>query len=117
RVEVGRVFVDGKGVGDVSHIVLRDRRALALDGLVIATVAVDPVAKRMVTEPDLITRGFALEEEHAFLLAQARKIFAGIVAQALGEPTQDWLEIQAEVGKALRRLFFKTLEPSRKLLL
>jgi len=110
RVEVGRVFVDGKGVGDVSHIVLRDRRALALDGLVIATVAVDPVAKRMVTEPDLITRGFALEEEHAFLLAQARKIFAGIVAQALGEPTQDWLEIQAEVGKALRRLFFKTLE-------
>jgi ribonuclease J len=65
QVEVGRVFVDGKGVGDVSHIVLRDRRALASDGLVIATVAVDPVAKKLVTEPDLITRGFILEEEHA----------------------------------------------------
>ena len=110
QVEVGRVFVDGKGVGDVSHIVLRDRRALASDGLVIATVAVDPVAKKMVTEPDLITRGFVLEEEHDFMLAQARKIFQGIVDHALREPTQDWLEIQAEVGKALRKLFFKTLE-------
>jgi ribonuclease J len=110
QVEVGRVFVDGKGVGDVSHIVLRDRRALASDGLVIATVAVDPVAKKLVTEPDLITRGFILEEEHAFMLAQAKKIFQGIMEHALREPTQDWLEIQAEVGKALRKLFFKMLE-------
>ncbi len=110
RVESGRVFVDGKGVGDVSHIVLRDRRALASDGLVIATVAVDPVARKMVTEPDLITRGFILEEEHAFMLSQAKKIFRGIIEHALKEPTQDWLEIQAEVGKALRKLFFKMLE-------
>jgi ribonuclease J len=110
QVEVGRVFVDGKGVGDVSRIVLRDRRALASDGLVIATVAVDPVARKMVTEPDLITRGFILEEEHAPMLAQAKTIFHGIINHALREPTQDWMEIQAEVGKALRKLFFKTLE-------
>ncbi len=110
RVEVGRVFVDGKGVGDVSRIVLRDRRHLSSDGLVIATVAVDPVARKMVTEPDLVTRGFVLEEEHEHLLAQARKVFEEIVAKSLTEPTQDWLEIQAQVGKALRKLFFKALE-------
>jgi len=110
RVEVGRVFVDGKGVGDVSRIVLRDRRHLASDGLVIATVAVDPVARKMLTEPDLVTRGFVLEEEHEHLLAQARKVFSEIVARGLSEPTQDWLEIQAQVGKALRKLFFKALE-------
>jgi ribonuclease J len=110
RVEVGRVFVDGKGVGDVSRIVLRDRRHLASDGLVIATVAVDPVARKMVTEPDLVTRGFVLEEEQEHLLAEARKIFEEIVARSLTEPTQDWLEIQAQVGKALRKLFFKALE-------
>jgi ribonuclease J len=110
RVEVGRVFVDGKGVGDVSRIVLRDRRHLATDGLVIATLAVDPVAGKMLTEPDLVTRGFVLEEEQEPLLAQARKIFEEIVARALSEPTQDWLEIQAQVGKALRKLFFKALE-------
>lgn len=109
-VEAGRVFVDGKGVGDVSRIVLRDRRHLAADGLVIATVAVDPVARKMVTEPDLVTRGFVLEEEQEPLLNQARKIFGDIVARALQDPTQDWLEIQTQVGKALRKLFFKALE-------
>lgn len=110
KVEVGRVFVDGKGVGDVSRIVLRDRRHLASDGLVIATLAVDPVARKMLTEPDLVTRGFVLEEEHEPLLAQARKVCEDIVARALEDPTQDWLEIQAQVGKALRKLFFKALE-------
>ncbi|OGP69498.1 MAG: ribonuclease J [Deltaproteobacteria bacterium RBG_13_60_28] len=109
-VEVGRVFVDGKGVGDVSRIVLRDRRHLAGDGLVIALVALDPVAGKIVSEPDLITRGFTLEEEQAPLLEQARKIFQEIVERGLSEPNQDWLEIQAQAGKALRKLFFKALE-------
>jgi ribonuclease J len=110
RVEVGRVFVDGKGVGDVSRFVLRDRRHLAADGLVIAVVTVDPVARIFVTEPDLITRGFTLEEEQANLLEQARRIFHEIVSRGLSEPTHDWLEIQAQAGKALRKLFFKALE-------
>jgi ribonuclease J len=110
RVDTGRVFVDGKGVGDVSRIVLRDRRHLAADGLVIAYTAVDPMARKIVTEPDLITRGFTLEEEQALLLEQARKIFREIVLRALSEPTQDWLEIQTQVSKALRKFFFKLLE-------
>jgi ribonuclease J len=110
RVDTGRVFVDGKGVGDVSRIVLRDRRHLAADGLVIAYTAVDPGARKIVTAPDLITRGFTLEEEQALLLEQARKIFQEIVLRALSEPTQDWLEIQTQVSKALRKFFFKLLE-------
>ncbi len=109
-VEVGRVFVDGKGVGDVSRIVLRDRRHLAADGLVIAVVTVDPVARKLVTEPDLITRGFTLEEEQASLLEEARWVFHEIVTRGLHESTHDWLEIQTQVGKALRKLFFKALE-------
>jgi ribonuclease J len=110
RVEVGRVFVDGKGVGDVSRIVLRDRRHLAADGVVIAYAAVDPASRKIVTEPDIITRGFTLEEEQASLLEEARKIFQEIVVRGLGDPNEDWLEIQAQVGKALRKLFFKLLE-------
>ncbi|MBM4273560.1 MAG: ribonuclease J [Deltaproteobacteria bacterium] len=110
QVEVGRVFVDGKGVGDVSRIVLRDRRHLAADGLVIALAAVDPRARKIVSDLDLLTRGFTLEEEQAPLLEQARHIFRDIVERALSEPTEDWLEIQAQVSKALRKLFFKALE-------
>jgi ribonuclease J len=110
QVEVGRVFVDGKGVGDVSRIVLRDRRHLAADGLVIPLVAVDPKARKIITAPDLITRSFTLEAEQAPLLEEAKKIFEEIVLRGLGDPTEDWLEIQAQVGKALRKLFFKLLE-------
>jgi ribonuclease J len=110
RVDTGRVFVDGKGVGDVSRIVLRDRRHLAADGLVLAYAAVDPMARKIVTEPDLITRGFTLEEEQAQLLDRARDIFREIVLRALDEPTQDWLEIQTQASKALRKIFFKHLE-------
>ena len=110
KVDSGRVFVDGKGVGDVSRIVLRDRRHLAADGLVIAYVAVDPGARRIVTDPELITRGFTLEGEQAPLLEQARKVFQEIILRALSEPTQDWLEIQTQASKALRKLFFKLLE-------
>jgi len=86
QVEVGRVFVDGKGVGDVSRIVLRDRRHLAADSLVIALVAVNPKARKIIPAADLITRGFTLEAEQAPLL-EAKKIFEEIVLRGLSDPT------------------------------
>ncbi len=109
-IEVGRVFVDGKGVGDVGQIVLRDRQHLAADGLVLAVVAVDAGQKRIVSGPDLISKGFTFEEEQAHLLEAAREIIMEIVTRALHEPTQDWLEIQIQIGKALRKYFYKLLE-------
>ena len=109
-IEVGRIFVDGKGVGDVGKIVLRDRQHLAADGLVLAVVAVDAKEKRLVSGPDLISRGFIFEEEQAPMLDEAREIIGEIISRALSEPTQDWLEIQVQIGKALRKYFFKLLE-------
>ncbi len=109
-IDVGRIFVDGKGVGDVGKIVLRDRQHLAADGLVIALVAVDATARRIVSGPDLISKGFTFEEEQAPLLEAAREIIMEIISRALSEPTQDWLEIQIQIGKALRKYFFKLLE-------
>lgn len=109
-VEVGRIFVDGKGVGDVGKIVLRDRQHLAADGLVIAVVAVNATTRQVVSGPDLISKGFTFEEEQAPLLEAAREIIMEIITRALSEPTQDWLEIQIQIGKALRKYFFKLLE-------
>ncbi len=110
RVDTGRVFVDGKGVGDVSRIVLRDRRHLAADGLVNAYAPVVQTAGKTVTPPELYTGALTLEAEQAPLLEQARKIFREILLKDVTEPTQDWLEIQTQVSKALRKLFFKLLE-------
>ena len=109
-IEVGRIFVDGKGVGDVGKIVLRDRQHLAADGLVLAVVAVDATGKRLVSGPDIISKGFIFEEEQAPMLDAAREIIGEIISRALAEPTQDWLEIQVQIGKALRKYFFKLLE-------
>lgn len=109
-VEVGRIFVDGKGVGDVSRIVLRDRQHLAADGLVLALVAVDARQRKIISGPDLISKGFVFEEDHEPLLSTAREIIQEIISRALTEPTQDWLEIQIQIGKALRKFFFKQLE-------
>lgn len=109
-IEVGRIFVDGKGVGDVGKIVLRDRQHLAADGLVLAVVAVDATARRIVSGPDLISKGFIFEEEQAPMLDAAREIILEIISRALADPTLDWLEIQIQIGKALRKYFFKLLE-------
>jgi ribonuclease J len=107
---VGRIFVDGKGVGDVEKIVLRDRQHLAADGLVIAVVAVNATTRTIASGPDLISKGFTFEEEQAALLEDAKEIITEIIHRALAEPTQDWLEIQIQIGKALRKYFFKLLE-------
>lgn len=110
RIAVGRVFVDGKGVGDVGRIVLRDRQHLAEDGLVIAVVVVNARERKLVSGPDLVSRGFAFEAEEAPMLETAREIILEILQRALSDPTQDWLEIQVQIGKALRKHFFKLLE-------
>jgi ribonuclease J len=110
KIEVGRVFVDGKGVGDVGRIVLRDRRHLAEDGVVIALIAVDAQEGKLVSGPDLISRGFVFEEEQTPMLDNAREIILEIISRALADPTQDWLEIQIQIGKALRKFFYKLLE-------
>ncbi len=110
RIEVGRIFVDGKGVGDVGNIVLRDRQHLAADGLFLALVAVDATSKRLISGPDLISKGFVFEAEQSDMLDAAREIILEIISRALAEPTQDWLEIQIQIGKALRKYFFKLLE-------
>ena len=110
QIEAGRIFVDGKGVGDVGKIVLRDRQHLAADGLVMAVVAVDAKARLIVSGPDLISKGFIFEEEQTPMLDAAKEIIGEILSRALSEPTQDWLEIQVQIGKALRKYFFKLLE-------
>lgn len=110
RIEVGRIFVDGKGVGDVGNIVLRDRQHLAADGLFLALVAVDATSRKLISGPDLISKGFVFEAEQSDMLDAAREIILEIISRALAEPTQDWLEIQIQIGKALRKYFFKLLE-------
>jgi ribonuclease J len=115
RVEVGRVFVDGKGVGDVGPVVLRDRRHLSEDGMVIVVMVVDGRTGELMSGPDLITRGFVFEEQSADILEEAKRIVAEI-ARGNGESGAEEgeqrpvLELEADIRRALKKHFQRAIE-------
>lgn len=110
RVETGRVFIDGKGVGDLGELELRDRRHLANHGLVIVFLALNQGNGDIVSGPEIITRGFVPEEESKELLSEARQVVCQMLAEHSAMAIADWEELRVEVRKTLRRLFNKTMD-------
>lgn len=108
-VEAGRVFVDGKGVGDVEEVVLRDRRHLAEDGLVLAILGVHAPSGEVVAGPDLVSRGFVLEGASQPILDEARSAILGALAEISPESRSDFAEVQEAVRRTLKRFFKKRL--------
>jgi ribonuclease J len=108
-VQAGRVFVDGKGVGDVEDIVLRDRRHLSSDGLVLAILAIDQHSGELIAGPDLMSRGFIEQNEQEYL-ERAKGVVSEALQQITPESRTDSMEVKEEVRKALKRFFAKTLE-------
>ncbi|MBN2123848.1 MAG: ribonuclease J [Deltaproteobacteria bacterium] len=109
-VPSGRILVDGKGVGDVGDLVLRDRRRLSGDGMVIALLAVDEQTGDIIYGPDLISRGFVFEDQGGFILEDAKCVILEIFDE-IEKPAQvDWGEIGLDVKKRLKRFFYKIIE-------
>jgi ribonuclease J len=109
-VSAGRVFVDGKGVGDVEDVVIRDRRHLSEDGMVLAVMAIHQQTGDLVAGPDLISRGFMRSEEGEEILVRAKSIVLETIRGFNRGTRTDPAELQEEVRKALRRYFYKTVE-------
>jgi ribonuclease J len=109
-VQVGKVFVDGRGVGDVGDVVIRDRRHLSEDGMVLAVMAIHQQSGELAAGPDLITRGFMADEGSEEVLEQARRVVLQTLSGINRETRSDPAEVKEEVRKALRRYFRKKLE-------
>lgn len=109
-VKVGRVFVDGKGVGDVVDVVLRDRRHLSSDGLVLAVLALEQQTGTVIAGPDLVSRGFIPEHGTEEYVDRARRFVLEAIDAMPPESRRDSQEVQEEMRKALRRFFSRTLE-------
>ena len=109
-VASGRVFVDGKGVGDVGDVVLRDRRHLSDGGLVLAILAVNQHTGEIISGPDLISRGFVFEDESQVYFEHAKEAVLEALAALAPESRTAPAEVKEEMRKALRRYFRKTLE-------
>ncbi len=111
RVETGRIFVDGKGVGDVGTMELRDRRHLANHGLVILMLAINQSSGEIVQGPEIFTKGFVPEEneESEVLLAEAKQAVCDLLNERSLDAVSDWEELRVGVRKALRRCFNKRI--------
>ncbi len=102
RVPAGYVFVDGLGVGDVGTEVLRDRRRLAGDGILIVAITVDRHTGNLIDRPDLISRGFVYEPESSEVLEKAKKLLERTLeAEVSTKP--DWTYLKSKVRNTLGR--------------
>lgn len=110
RIQTGRVLVDGKGVGDVGEVVLRDRRRLSGDGVVIVLLAVDEKRGEIVYGPDIVSRGFVFEDQGALILEEAKDMVLDVLAEIENPAHMDWVEVGPYIKKRLGRFFFKTIE-------
>jgi len=110
EVESGRVFVDGKGVGDVGAIVLKDRKHLSEDGMVVVIIGINQSTGAIIHGPDIVSRGFVFEDESQEYLETARFIVTDALAELNDEMRCDCEEVKQAVRQALRRFFKKTIE-------
>ena len=115
-VPSGEVLIDGLGIGDVGNVVLRDRKHLSQDGLLIVVLAVDHETGAVVSGPDIISRGFVYVRESDDLFEGAR----AAVSQALkAYPTivsGDWNSVKSSIREALQRYVYSTLKRSPTIL-
>ena len=108
-VQSGRVFVDGLGVGDVGNIVLRDRKHLAEDGLIVIVVSIEAENGYVVAGPDIISRGFVYVRESENLMEEVRSIAKACLENCEKNNIRDWNSIKTNIkSKVSERLYAET---------
>ncbi len=105
-VPAGHVLVDGLGVGDVGNIVLRDRKHLAQDGLIIVVVTISHDSHLMASRPDVISRGFVYVREAERLIDGIKDISAGAVEDCLSKRNVDWAMMKNTIKNNVARFIY-----------
>lgn len=103
----GKVLIDGYGVGDVGNIVLRDRKHLSQDGLIVVVAVVDTNARLLISGPDIISRGFVYVRESEELMDAARTIAQDAIEKSLEASHTDWTEIKNSVKDSLSKYLYQ----------
>jgi len=108
-VATGRILIDGKGVGDVGRSVLKERRILSEDGLVVVTMAFDEETGIVVYGPEIVSRGFVFKQDTGHLIEDAQCVVLEIVEEVEPGYPNRVTEIRTRLQKALRQYFFFTI--------
>ena len=115
-VPAGRVFVDGYGVGDVGSVVLRDRKHLAQDGLVIVAVCIERETGEILSGPDVVTRGFVYVKESEELINAAREVAQDAIETELSGGYTDWNAVKARLRDDISQLMYERTKRSPMIL-
>ena len=111
EVPAGNVLVDGAGVGDIGSIVLRDRKHLAEDGLVVIVATVDSYGE-IVSGPDVVSRGFVYVKESEELMGRVKEIAFASIEKVMSKKTRDFAQIKSNIRDDVAKFIFK--ETKRK---
>jgi ribonuclease J len=101
QVPSGRVLVDGLGVGDVGSIVLRDRKHLAQDGIIIVVVTIEKTSNQVISGPDIISRGFVYVREAEELMDEAKQIIINTLDECSVYELREWTSLKAKLRDSL----------------
>ncbi len=107
-VPAGKVFVDGSGVGDVGSVVLRDRKHLAEDGMIVVCVNLSAEDGSVITGPDIITRGFIYVKESEELMEELREVAMEALDRCQRKRVRDWSAIKSAIKNDLSGYLYKT---------
>jgi len=106
-VQSGRILVDGLGVGDVGNIVLRDRKHLAEDGLMVVVVTISRESGKVVAGPDIISRGFVYVRESEDLIDEARKVVRNVLDNCEQQNIREWSSLKSSIRDSLKDFLYE----------
>lgn len=116
NVPAGRVFVDGLGVGDVGTVVLRDRKHLSQDGMIVIVVTLSTQDGSITAGPDIVSRGFIYVRENEELMEQLRKVALDTLENCHAQKITDWTTIKATLKESVSEMLYKTTKRSPMIL-
>lgn len=116
QVPAGKILVDGLGVGDVGSIVLRDRKHLAQDGLIIIVIAIDRASNEIVSGPDIISRGFVYVREAEQLIIDAKEVLNSTLANCSINELREWNTLKGKLRDSLSDFIFEKTKRSPMIL-
>ncbi|MFC4077891.1 ribonuclease J [Salinithrix halophila] len=106
KVATGNVLIDGLGVGDVGNIVLRDRKLLSQDGILVVVVTLSKSNGKILSGPDIISRGFVYVRESEKLLEEANRIVTQTMEKCANDRVSEWASLKTSIRDALSRFLY-----------